>query len=280
MGVMTASGSATKESPVSAVSGVDEATPIERENALELTIVVPVHNEEGNVDPLLAKIVTALDLFEFEILYVDDGSTDATLQRLEAAMSVCPQLRVLRHARNCGQSTALHTGVRAARAPWIATLDGDGQNDPADIPRLLSILASAGLTQQPQLLVGHRRRRRDSLVARLSSRIANAVRSRLLHDATRDTGCGLKVFSRDAFLALPYFDHMHRFLPALFVRAGGKVLTVDVSHHPRLSGRSHYGINNRLWTGIIDLFGVMWLARRMRHVAAIEFAAPSQETTV
>ncbi len=264
------------ESPARTASGAKEATQIERENALELTVVVPVHNEEGNVDPLLAKIVKALDFFEFEILYVDDGSTDATRRRLLAAMQVYPQLRVLRHARNSGQSTALHTGVRAARARWIVTLDGDGQNDPADIPRLLSILESTSPAQQPQLLVGHRRSRRDSLVARISSRIANAVRSRLLKDATPDTGCGLKVFSREAFLALPHFDHMHRFLPALFVRAGGTVVTVDVSHHPRLSGRSHYGINNRLWTGIIDLFGVMWLARRMRHAVTIELAGPQR----
>lgn len=277
---MTASGSAISASPASTVSSANEPTLIDRENDLEVTVVVPVHNEEGNVDPLLEKIVEALDLFEFEIVCVDDGSTDATPQRLAAAMSVYPQLRVLRQTRNCGQSTALHTGVRAARASRIATLDGDGQNDPADIPRLLEILESSGGTQRPQLVVGHRRCRRDSLVARLSSRIANAVRSRLLHDATPDTGCGLKVFSRDAFMALPYFDHMHRFLPALFVRAGGKVLTVDVNHYARLSGRSHYGINNRLWTGIIDLFGVMWLARRMRHAAAIELAASPQESTV
>ncbi|MFN2398232.1 MAG: glycosyltransferase, partial [Gemmatimonadaceae bacterium] len=148
-------------------------SPINRSNGLELTVVVPVHNEEGNVDPLLERIVSALDLFELEIIYVDDGSTDATPQRLAAAMLVHPQLRVIRHTRNSGQSTALHTGVRAARAPWIATLDGDGQNDPSDIPRLLGILESAEPTQHAQLVVGHRRRRRDNLVARLSSRIAN-----------------------------------------------------------------------------------------------------------
>jgi len=230
---------------------------------MELSVVVPVHNEAENVGPLIGEIGTALDgVVDYEIVYVDDGSSDATAERLAEAGKGFPRLRVLRHRQQSGQSTALWTGVRHARAPWIATLDGDGQNDPADIPKLLSLALDPDL--KLDLVAGHRVTRRDSVVQRLASRIANGVRSRMLHDDTPDTGCGLKLFSREVFLALPYFDHMHRFLPALVLRGGGRVRSVPVNHRPRQRGRSHYGINNRLWVGLVDLVGVIWLRRRTR----------------
>jgi dolichol-phosphate mannosyltransferase len=172
-------------------------------------------------------------------------------------------LRLVRHARRRGQSAALLSGVRAARGPWIATLDGDGQNDPADIPALLAARDKAAESGQALQLIGGRRvNRRDRWLKRFSSKVANAVRRRLLGDATPDTGCGLKLFPRAAFLALPHFDHFHRFLPALIQRQGGAVISVDVSHRPRRAGRSHYGVFDRLWVGLFDLVGVMWLQRR------------------
>jgi dolichol-phosphate mannosyltransferase len=237
---------------------------------VELSVVVPVHNEAENAAPLLAEIGAALDgVVDYEVLFVDDGSTDETPRRLAEATRSFPRLRVLRHARRCGQSAAIRTGVQAARAPWVATLDGDGQNDPADVPRLLELVRS-DRPQRTELIIGQRVMRHDSFVRRASSRIANGVRARLLRDATADTGCGLKLFPRDAFLALPFFDHMHRFLPALFLRRGARVRSVPVRHRPRRSGRSHYGVGNRLWIGIIDLFGVLWLLRRMTGPEATE----------
>src|SRR6185295_15201238 len=176
-----------------------------------------------------------------------------------------PRLRVLVHAASCGQSTALLTGVRAARGEWIATLDGDGQNDPADIPKLLAARAN-GLA----MIAGYRKSRRDTWIKRISSRIANGVRSRMLGDATPDTGCGLKLFRRATFLELPYFDHMHRFLPALVQRHGGRTVSVEVNHRPRSRGVSNYGTLDRLWVGIVDLFGVMWLKRRAKKPVVSE----------
>lgn len=232
---------------------------------MDLAVVVPVHNEEENLEPLLREIDKALSgVCEHEIIYVDDGSTDATRARLQALKQAFPRLRVLLHARACGQSTALMTGVRAARAGVIATLDGDGQNDPADIPRLLASLRELQQEQPLAMVAGYRRKRKDTGWRKFSSRVANAVRGGLLGDQTPDTGCGLKVFSRELFLLLPYFDHMHRFLPALVQRAGGKVISVEVNHRPRLSGQSKYGTWHRLWVGIVDLLGVMWLQRRAR----------------
>lgn len=229
-----------------------------------LSVVVPVKDESGNIEPLLREIHAALaDVPDFEVVYVDDGSTDETPQVLAQAAEQYPRLRVLRHDRCCGQSTALATGVREARHPWVATLDGDLQNDPADIPRLLQALGRPGGEAGPALVVGWRTARHDSVVRKLSSRIANAVRGYLLGDHTPDTGCGLKVFSRDVFLRVPFFDHMHRFLPALFLREGVEIASVPVTHRPRVTGTSKYGIGNRLWVGIVDLFGVMWLERRM-----------------
>lgn len=227
-----------------------------------LSVVVPVHNEAENILPLVEEIRAALSgLASYELIFVDDGSDDATAANLASAKD--PHLRVLRHRERYGQSTAIWTGVRAARSEWVVTLDGDGQNDPRDIAVLLAAQESAG--NGWLLVTGHRRERRDSLMKRMSSRIANSVRGRLLGDRTPDTGCGLKLFRRDAFLELPYFDHMHRFLPALFLRSGGQVLSVDVSHRPRRHGRTKYGVHNRLWVGIVDLFGVMWLNARVRQ---------------
>ena len=220
---------------------------------------MPVRDEEDNIDTLLAEIAAALAGRSFEVVYVDDGSADGTPARLAAARARMPGLRVLRHRRSAGQSAALVTGIRAARGTWIATLDGDGQNDPADIPALL---ARAEAADSPALVAGWRARRRDTALKRLSSRLANAVRGALLGDRTPDTGCGLKVFRRETFLRLPPFDHMHRFLPALVRRDGGTVVNQRVNHRPRAAGRSKYGVMNRLFVGIVDLFGVMWLQRR------------------
>ncbi|MCX7627523.1 MAG: glycosyltransferase family 2 protein [Methylophilaceae bacterium] len=233
----------------------------------KLSVVVPVRNEADNIAPLIAEIRAALDgRVDYEIIYVDDGSTDATPQRLAAIKPTCPRLRVIRHAESCGQSTAIHTGVKAAHGDWIVTLDGDGQNDPADIPKLMAAVAPG-----VELVGGNRRHtRRDSWIKRLSSVIANGVRSRLLGDSTPDTGCGLKLFPRAVFLDLPYFDHMHRFLPALVIRHGGRVVSVPVNHRPREFGKSHYGTLDRLMVGLVDLLGVMWLQRRAKRPVVVE----------
>lgn len=233
-----------------------------------LSVVVPVHNEADNVVPLLEEIHAALDgKAEFEVVFVDDASSDDTPRRLVEESRRFPRLRVLRHRPNAGQSTAIATGVRAARGRLIATLDGDGQNDPADIPALLARWDAEGgdsSERGPLLLAGWRSTRNDTWLRRLSSRIANGVRGSLLGDGTPDTGCGLKLFGRSTFLLMPYFDHMHRFLPALVVRQGGRVISVPVRHRPRTRGQSHYGVWNRLWVGLVDMAGVMWLRRRTR----------------
>jgi len=242
---------------------------------LELSIVVPVRNEAENILPLLAEIHAALEgCREFEVLYVDDGSRDATPQRLAEALARFPQLRVLVHRESCGQSAALLTGVRAARGAWVATLDGDGQNDPADLHRLLAARDDPARPPDLELVAGQRRIRRDRWLKRVASRVANSVRSRLLGDATPDTGCGLKLILRTAYLELPEFDHMHRFLPALVQRHGGATVSVEVSHRPRERGRSNYGVLDRLWVGIVDLLGVMWLKRRARRTDTRELPRP------
>ena len=224
-----------------------------------LSVVVPVRNEGPNVLPLVAEIGRALGAVAHEIVYVDDGSSDDTWARVREAAAGAP-LVARRHRVGCGQSAAIVTGVRASGGNWIATLDGDGQNDPADIPALLArALAEEGASV---LVAGHRTQRRDRWVKRGTSRVANRVRAALLGDATPDSGCGLKVFRRDAFLALPHFDHMHRYLPALFIRAGGRVVSVPVNHRPRTRGRSKYGTLDRLWVGLFDLVGMCWLQRR------------------
>lgn len=232
-----------------------------------LSAVVPVRDEAGNIDRLLAELARALaPLKRFEIVYVDDGSADGTAGALAAAGPRVPELRVLGHRATLGQSAAIAAGVRAARAEWIVTLDGDGQNDPADISLLLKAcdreLKRLGDPEAALMVCGRRANRRDTLVKRLSSRVAAIVRAAALKDRTPDSGCSLKLFRRRDFLALPQFDHMHRFLPALMRRHGARVLSVDVNHRPRISGKSNYGVFDRLWVGIVDLLGVMWLMRR------------------
>jgi dolichol-phosphate mannosyltransferase len=229
---------------------------------MDLSIVIPVRNEAQNVAPLVGEMRAALGgALTYEIIYVDDGSEDATAAEIIRLAAGRSDLRLVRHARCYGQSAAIQSGVKAARAAWIATLDGDGQNDPADIAALWR-LARAAPGLPPPLITGRRQQRQDSWSKRAASRIANAVRRRLLGDDTPDTGCGLKLFPRQLFLDLPAFDHMHRFLPALARHAGGTVRSVPVTHRPRLCGVSKYGVFDRLGVGIVDLFGVMWLQRR------------------
>ncbi len=237
---------------------------------IELSVVVPVHNENENLRPLIEEIVqAAAPLGAFEIIYVDDGSSDDTLSLLKNLQSEFAPLRVLRHVKCCGQSTAVRTGVKAARGRVIATLDGDGQNDPANIPAMLKAWRELTQAGGQALIAGYRKNRKDTGWRKLSSRIANRVRAGLLGDATPDTGCGLKLFDRDLFLNMPYFDHMHRFLPALAQRAGARIVSVEVNHRPRTRGVSKYGTWHRLWVGIWDLIGVMWLQRRA-HVPVVE----------
>jgi len=249
-------------------------TALHSAGAPDLSLVVPALNERENVQPLVDEIVAALDgKATFEVLFVDDGSTDGTLEAIGEAMRREPRVRALRHDRRCGKSAALLTGVSAARAALVATLDADRQNDPADLPAMLAVWRAA-----PQgtvgCVAGQRRRRRDSGLKRLSSRIANFVRRGLLHDDTRDTGCGLKLFPREAFLAMPQFEGMHRFLPALAKRQGLAVRLVDVRDRPRAAGATKYGLWNRLWVGIGDLLAVWWLIRRYRHPGKVSDIAP------
>ncbi len=228
-----------------------------------ISIVVPVKNEQGNIAALVAEIATAVfSMGTFEVIYVDDGSTDHTPAVLEELRATRPWLRHIRHATSGGQSAAVRTGVKFAKADIVCTLDGDGQNDPAFIPKLYQTLQaggpSAGLAQ------GQRVGRKDTAFKRYQSRIANRVRGAILKDGTRDTGCGLKCFRREVYLALPYFEAVHRFMPALVVREGYAVVHADVVDRPRLSGVSNYGFFNRLWVGILDLGGVWWLIRRKK----------------
>ena len=235
----------------------------------ELSVVVPVHNERDNIVPLLGEIAAALrGRCDFEIVYVDDCSRDDTLSVMTAAKTQFPELRILRHLSQSGQSTAVRTGVKAARGAWIATLDGDGQNDPADIPKLMAMRDAS--PNSIKLFAGWRVERKDSGSKRWASKFANAIRSRLLRDATPDTGCGIKLFERAAFLDLPYFDHMHRYLPALMQRAGWQVKSVPVNHRPRGTGQSKYNNLNRALVGIADLRGVAWLIRRSKRTGVEE----------
>jgi dolichol-phosphate mannosyltransferase len=233
-------------------------------NQPRISVVVPVCNEAENVEPLAREIDAALGHLPYEMIFIDDGSTDDTAVILRRLKAHLPALRVLRHSFRSGQSAAVASGVRAARAPWIATLDGDGQNDPADIPKLIAARDDAA-HHGVQLFMGNRKAsRKDTAFRKLQSSIANGVRSGLLGDGTPDTGCGIKLFDRAVFLELPRFDHMHRFLPALFMRHGARVISVPVSHRPRTRGTSKYGMLNRLWVGIVDIGGVMWLRRRYK----------------
>jgi dolichol-phosphate mannosyltransferase len=231
--------------------------------AVTVSIVVPVRNEADNVAPLVKEIVAALDSRSaYEIIYVNDGSTDATGERLSELTRSHPQLRQLRHATSSGQSAAIRSGVRAARGAIVATLDGDGQNNPAFLPELILAIENGG--DRVGLAAGQRVGRKDTGFKRWQSRAANAVRNAILHDGTRDTGCGLKAFRREVFLSMPYFDGLHRFLPALVRREGLDIAYVDVIDRPRHSGVSNYGFFDRLWIGIMDLAGVWWLIRRKK----------------
>ena len=237
-------------------------------NEPAVAVVVPVRNEAGNVAPLVAEIAAALDgQWPFEVVYVNDGSSDGTEAELKRLMALHPWLRRVRHRRSCGQSAAVRSGVAAARAPMIVTLDGDGQNDPKFIPALLRVLEAGA--PRIGLVAGQRVGRKASGFKKLQSRIANAVRGAVLRDGTRDTGCGLKAFRRDVFLSLPYFDGLHRFLPALVKRDGFSIGYVDVIDRPRGAGVSNYGLWDRLWVGILDLAGVWWLIRRRRRIPEI-----------
>jgi dolichol-phosphate mannosyltransferase len=233
-----------------------------------VSVVVPVRNEAGNIAPLLAEIGAALNgQWVFEVVYVDDGSSDGTAAELQRLCAQYPWLRRVRHKASCGQSAAVRTGVAAARGALVATLDGDGQNDPAFIPALLRALEQGA--PRVALIAGQRVKRKASGFKKLQSRVANAVRSAVLRDGTRDTGCGLKAFRRDVFLSLPYFDGLHRFLPALVRREGYAIGYVDVVDRPRGAGVSNYGMWDRLWVGILDLAGVWWLIRRRKRVPEI-----------
>ena len=228
-----------------------------------VSIVVPVRNEADNVAPLIAEIIGAIDgRWAYEIIYVNDGSTDATAERLATEMKQRGNLRQVVHAASAGQSAAVRSGVRAARGPMVATLDGDGQNNPSFLPDLISALENGG--ERVGLVAGQRVGRKDTGFKKIQSRIANTVRKAILNDGTRDTGCGLKAFRREVFLMMPYFDGLHRFLPALVRREGYQIAYVDVVDRPRGSGVSNYGFFDRLWIGIMDLAGVWWLIRRKK----------------
>jgi dolichol-phosphate mannosyltransferase len=238
--------------------------------APELSVVVPAFNEQGNVGHLVDEIAAALrGRIAFEMVFVNDNSKDGTLAELREAQKRHPELRVLSHETQSGQSTAVRNGIKAARGAWIATLDGDGQNDPADIPKLLEERANA--PADVKCFAGWRTTRKDDAGKRFSSKVANAVRSRLLRDATPDTGCGLKLFERELFLELPYFDHMHRYLPALMQRAGWRTVSVPVNHRPRGAGASKYTNFGRLMVAFADLQGVAWLIRRSKRTVVREF---------
>jgi dolichol-phosphate mannosyltransferase len=251
-----------------------ESSNMPERAAPAVSVVVPVRNEAANVGPLADEIAAAMSgRWSFELVFVDDGSTDGTAAALARLTAERPWLRQINHAMPCGQSAAVRSGVSAARAPLVVTLDGDGQNDPSFIPALVHALETGGAGVG--LVAGQRVGRRASGFKRLQSRVANAVRGAILRDGTRDTGCGLKAFRRDMFLALPYFDGLHRFLPALAKRDGYAVGHVDVIDRPRRHGRSNYGLWDRLWVGILDLAGVWWLIRRRKRVPRISEVTPN-----
>ncbi|MBP7002763.1 glycosyltransferase family 2 protein [Amaricoccus sp.] len=229
-----------------------------------ISVVIPVLDEAEGLERVLGEVLAALGDTAAEVIVVDDGSTDATPGLLADLAARERRLRVLTHARPAGQSSAIRTGVRAARCSWVATLDGDGQNPPDQILVLLEALHAAP-SSRVGLVQGERRQRRDRSSRRWGSRAANAIRATVLGDGVRDSACGLKVFRRSAFLELPYFEHMHRFVPALMRREGWDVVLVPVEHRPRLAGRSHYSNLRRALVGIVDLAGVAWLLRRRTH---------------
>jgi glycosyltransferase involved in cell wall biosynthesis len=240
-----------------------------------ISVVIPAKDELENIQPLVDEIYAAMSQMtpeqkDFEIIYVDDGSTDGTFDEIVRLKNEGrTALKVLKHANSVGQSTAIHSGIKAASGELIITLDADGQNNPADIPNLL-----AEAYKLPQgsdfCIAGYRKNRKDTAWYRFQSKLANGIRARLLDDGTPDTGCGLKIFPKATFLQLPYFDHMHRFIPALIRRLQGKIVVVEVHHRDRQAGVSKYNLWNRLWVGIVDMFGVMWLQRRVKIARVVE----------
>ncbi len=234
-------------------------------NIEALSVVIPVYNEQNNVQPLTEEVIQALaDKIDYEIIFVDDASSDETVLCIQRMCSKYSNVRLVSHRSNCGQSAAVVSGVRQARHPWIATLDGDRQNDPKDLPLLIEAVNQQN--SQYVLCMGQRAQRLDNWLRKCSSKIANNVRRSFLKDDCPDSGCGIKIFPRDLFLTLPLFKNCHRFLPALFRRAGARVLQVHVSHRERVAGVSKYGVMNRLWAGIVDLIGVAWLMKRFIEV--------------
>jgi dolichol-phosphate mannosyltransferase len=238
---------------------------------VQISVVIPVLNEEDCIGPLLAEIAAAAGALPLkEVVVVDDGSTDGTAAAVLRLKGKVPGLRLIRHRERRGQSTAIRTGIERSRGELVVTLDGDGQNDPRDIPLLHKAYLAAAAGGPRILVAGQRQKRRDNALRRISSRVANGVRSSILDDGVRDTGCSLKLFRREDFLTLPFFDHIHRFIPALMKASGVRVILVDVSHRPRERGVSKYGLWDRLWVGIHDLIGVRWLISRGRNEVGVE----------
>lgn len=238
--------------------------------SLEFSVVVPVHNESGNVANLIGEIAAALDGRAYEMIFVDDASTDDTRASLAELKLKYPALRVLGHRKNAGQSRAIRSGIMAARAPVVGTLDGDGQNDPADLPDLYRMLTRPGAPEKLKMVMGRRAKRRDSAWKKFGSRFGNGIRRRMLKDDCDDSGCGIKVMNREAFLTLPYFDHIHRYMPAMMNAEGYSVEFKDVNHREREAGKSKYTNFGRLWAALSDLRGVMWLIRRRRNPEAAD----------
>ena len=238
--------------------------------ALEFSVCVPMHNEAGNAEQLITEIATALEGRAFEIVITDDASTDETRTILTELKQKFPPLRVLSHRHNVGQSRALRSAIQAARAPVIGTLDGDGQNDPADLPALYRALTRPNAPEHLKMVMGRRAKRKDTAWKRFGSKFANSIRKRMLRDDCDDSGCGIKVMRREAFLSLPYFDHMHRYMPALMSAEGYGVEFLDVIHRERGAGQSKYTNFGRLWAALSDLRGVMWLIRRRRNPSGVD----------
>jgi len=236
----------------------------------QISIFIPMKNEAENIGSLIKDILSACGSDDIEVIAVDDGSTDGSADVVRGMMATHGNVRLLRHDASAGQSAAIHSGVLAAKGEIVATLDGDGQNPPFELPRLYAPFLESGARQDLGLVAGQRVKRQDSWSKRYASKFANRLRSWALNDGTHDTGCGFKAFRRDAFLTLPYFNHMHRFLPALFKRDGWQVVLVDVSHQPRIAGKSNYSNFQRALVGAVDLLGVMWLLRRRKAAKAVE----------
>lgn len=239
-----------------------------------LTVLVPVFNEAGNLSPLADEIAAAMTGVPFEMVFVDDGSSDRSAEELLSLQQRHPAARVVRHRKRAGKSAALFTGFRAARGEWIQTLDGDGQNDPKDAAALWARLQASPPPAKLGLVAGVRKRRNDGAIKFLSSRIANFIRRSMLNDATPDTGCGFKLIRREVAVQLPFFDGMHRFLPALTRRTGFDIMQTPVEDRPRTAGKSKYGFFGRLGAGIVDLWGVFWLMRRGTHAEPEEIPRP------